>query len=226
MPDTCKSGCSLGEASKYPFCDLLPEYATIIALGESPPARFGQLVAHLDQCVECQADLDDLVELTIAAYTERIEPPIEPSDRDLTFLQPIIRRASATHAWYSDRHMLVVFLSTPISQAAHEPSLTGMPRGQLLLHYIQEPRSVDDLEVSIDVYAEEGQSGQGRVRVSVEMPSRDPMDQAGSRVVLRANQAHWDGQTDDLGLVDFAPVPLNALPHMRVEITPYRADSN
>src|SRR5215213_1681891 len=109
-----------GESSKHSFCDLLPEYATIIVLGESPPERFKQLEEHLDQCAECQADFDDLLELAIAAYTERLEPPVELTGPQLTFLQAIAQRSSAAHVWHRDRHTLVVFLSAAVLQAVHE----------------------------------------------------------------------------------------------------------
>ena len=64
------------------------------------------------------------------------------------------------------------------------------------------------------------------MRVNVEVPSQDPLEQAGSLVVLRADTVCLDGRTDELGCVDFSPVPLDALPHMRVEITPIGAGSN
>lgn len=226
MPDTYTSSSFLGASSNHPFYELLPEYATILALGETPQPHFAQLEAHVAACAECHAELDDLLELTIAAYTEHLELPVEGTGADLTFLQPSGRHQTAAQPWYLDRHTLVVLLSAPILHAAQQQSLAGVLRGGLLYRYVQEPYSVADLEVSIDVYAEDSHPGQGVVRVSVEVPSRDPMEQAGNLVVLRADQAHWDGRTDELGLVDFAPVPLNVLPYMRVEITPRRAEAN
>jgi anti-sigma factor RsiW len=197
----------------------------MLALGETPQAEFAELEAHLAECAECQVDLDDLLELTIAAYTERLEPALEYPRPDLSFLQPAAL-VSLDQQWYLERDTLVIPFSAPVLQAAQRQSLAGVLRGQLLYHYVQDPHSVADLEVSIDVYAEEAQPGQSRVRVSVEVPSRDPLEQAGSLVVLRADQVCLDGRTDELGYVDFSPVPLEALPHMRVEITPMGAASN
>ena len=56
----------------------------------------------------------------------------------------------------------------------------------------------------------------------VEVPSRDPLDQAGSQVSLHAGDASWHGETDEVGSVDFAPVPLETLPQLRLEISPPR----
>lgn len=221
MSDACTEDGCLGAPAKHPYYDMLPEYATVLALGETPPPRFDQLKAHLDVCAECQADLADVLELTVAAYTEHLEMPNEPPSLDRSRIRSIL--SGSVTKWHYDRHTLVVFLSASILQAVHEQSLAGALRGQLLYHYVQEPQSVANLEVSIDVFAEDTHPGQSHVRVSVEVPSRDPMDQAGCQVVLHADEAHWVGQTDELGLVDFAPVPLNALPHMRVEITPVGA---
>jgi hypothetical protein len=225
MPDSYTYTNSPGELSDHPLYELLPEYATILALGETPQAEFAPLEAHLAECASCQVDLDDLLELTIAAYTERLEPALEYPRPDLSFLRPATLHLPLTQPWHLEQHTLVITLSTPSLQAAQQQSLAGVLRGRLLYRYIQEPRSVADLEVSIDVYAEESRPGQGRVRVSVEVPSRDPMEQAGSLVVLRADTIRLDGRTDELGCVDFSPVPLDALPHMRVEITPMGAGS-
>jgi len=224
MPDTYTYGNPPGESSDHPLYELLPEYATILALGETPQAHFAQLEAHLAECTECQVDLDDLLELTIAAYTERLEPALEYPRADLSFLQ-LAAPVPLDQPWYLEQDTLVITLPAPILQATQRQSLAGVLRGQLLYRYTQEPRSVANLEVSIDVYAEEAQPGQGRVRVSVEVPSRDPLEQAGSLVVLHADEVRLDGRTDELGYVDFSPVPLAALPHMRVEITPLGAGS-
>jgi hypothetical protein len=126
----------------------------------------------------------------------------------------------AGQPWYVAQGQLVICFSEPLVGAFAAQSQAGVARGALLYRYVQEPRSVGDLEVSIDVYAEEGQPGQGRVRVSVEIPSRDPFQQSGSQVIVRAEHESWEGVTDDLGVAVLGPVPLAALPRLRVEIRP------
>src|SRR6266487_7182747 len=98
MPDTYIYSNAPSESSNHPLYELLPEYATILALGETPQAQFAQLEAHLAECAECQVDLDDLLELTIAAYTERLEPALEYPRADLSFLQPAL--VSLAQPWY------------------------------------------------------------------------------------------------------------------------------
>jgi len=223
MPDTYTYSNAPGESPNHPLHDLLPEYATLLALGQTPEAQYAPLEAHLAECAECQVDLDDLLELTIAAYTERLEPAVDYPPPDLSFLRPEPKLLTLAPMWRLEEDKLVITLPAPILEATQRQSLAGVLRGRLLYQYVQDPGSVADLEVSIEVYAEETRPGQGRVRVSVEVPSRDPMEQAGSLVVLRADTVRLDGRTDELGHVDFSPVPLEALPHMRVEITPRSA---
>src|SRR5690242_17127208 len=117
MPDTYTLSNSPGESWKHPWYELLPEYATMLALGETPHERFAELEAHLAECVECQVDLDDLLELTIAAYTERLEPAIEYPHPDLSFLRPAAPRHVPTRPWYLERDTLVIMLSAPALQA-------------------------------------------------------------------------------------------------------------
>jgi hypothetical protein len=58
----------------------------------------------------------------------------------------------------------------------------------------------------------------------VDVPSQGPLNQAGSHVVLRADDQTWQAATDEAGCADFAPVPLSALSRLRVTITPARKD--
>jgi hypothetical protein len=78
--------------------------------------------------------------------------------------------------------------------------------------------------VTIEVFAEDAAHNLGRVRVGVDVPSRDAFDQSGSRVVVRAGEVAWQGETDESGTVDLAPIPLDVVNQMRVEITPLRKD--
>lgn len=206
-------------ATQHPMYDRLPEYAALLALGQPLDAAYAPLEEHLVLCVECQSDLNDLMELLSAAYADR--QPLGPvgARPSLAFLRP---PAPAGRPWHVERSTLVLGAAAPIWQAQPALSLAGAPRGQLLYRYVQDPGSVADLEVSIEVYADSGQPGHARVQVSVEVPSRDPLEQAGCLVVLHAASDRWDGQTDELGSIDFAPVPLHALPQIRIEITPPR----
>jgi hypothetical protein len=120
----------------------------------------------------------------------------------------------------SAQGVTVVQFSEALLEALRPRALAGAMRGPLVLRYVQDPATTADMGVTIEVYADDLARTVGRVHVGVDLPGRDPLDMAGSRVVLRAATGQWEGETDETGGADFAPVPLAALPTLRVEITP------
>ena len=126
-------------------------------------------------------------------------------------------------AWQFDAGRLEIRFSNALLASMSHQSLAGAARavrGQLIFRYTQEPGSVRDLDVSIEVYTEDIGQQQGRVRVGVDVASRSPLDQHGSLVTLYLGAANWEAETDETGCVDFVPVPLEELSSLRVEITP------
>lgn len=198
----------------HPLRARLPDYATLLIFGAPPLPDRAEVAAHVAACAECRSALDQLLAAMYDALSADLAPAPAYPRPNLAFLRP------AGLPWYVAQRRLVICFSEAMLGAFAAQSAAGASRGALLYRYVQEPRSVGDLEVSIDVYAEEGQPGQGRVRVSVEIPSRDPFQQHGSQVIVRADQESWEGVTDDLGLAVLGPVPLAALPRLRVEIVP------
>lgn len=197
--------------------ELFPGYAAKAALGH-PPEDYPRVTAHLAICPACRADLAELIELVGPAYTGAIEPAARYPRADLSFL-----RQPAAHArpWSIDAlGRLLIEFSEALLDILRGPQLAGDLRGQLLYRYVQDPDSVHDLNVTIEAFAEDLAGGLGRVRVLVDRPSRDPLDQSGSRVELRADGEAWQDETDDSGCVDFSPIPLAALPRLRVAISP------
>jgi hypothetical protein len=205
----------------HPLAERLPEYAAALALGLAPAEQYADIAAHLRECAACQADLDDLLEVIEPAYAEGLEPAgIYPPPR-LWFLEDTVEQTIMPgRPWRLDAGRLLIAFSDKLLATLRQPALAGAARGRLLYRYIQEPGSVADLDVAIEVYAEDAAQHQGRVRVSVDVPSRGPLDQVGSRVVLHAGEVQLQGETDESGAIDFAPVPLAALPQLRVEIIP------
>jgi hypothetical protein len=201
---------------------LLPLYATTIALGGAQPAGMSDLEQHLAVCTVCRAELEELSILTSAAYSDQIAAaPAYPAP-DLTFLRAAQVRAHDPPWLLDEVGRLVVQFSAMLLKTLRPPALAGAARGQFLYRYVQDPGSVDDLEVTIEVFAEDTRQERGRVRVAVDVPSRGPFDQSGSQVVVRADEQAWQGETDEAGCVDFAPIPLAALPRLKVEIAPLR----
>jgi hypothetical protein len=119
-----------------------------------------------------------------------------------------------------DADRLVIRFSPAPLAGVRQPPLLGAARGQLIYRYTQEPSSLHDLEVSVEVYAEDAGQQHGRVRVAVDAASRGPLEQGGSLVTLYLGEASWQAETDEAGCVDFAPIPLEHLPSLRVEIAP------
>jgi hypothetical protein len=207
--------------SDHPLDEQLAEYAAALASGHATTEGFATLTAHLAECAECQVEIDDLLELLEPIFADG-DLEISPATlADRSFLEVKVNQVTAPEQdWLLDAGRLLVFFSDALLRRANAPAFAGRARGQLLYRYTQEPGSVDDLEVAIEVYAEDATVHEGRVRVSVDVPSRGPLDQTGSTVILHAGDAQWQGETDESGQIDFAPVPLAALPQMRVEIAP------
>ena len=203
--------------------DTLAAYATVAALGKNPDAVYPMVAAHLKQCTLCSSDLQELMSLTRAAYTGEVQVVRVYLQPKLDFLQPQHVLKDAARPWLIDSlGRLVVRFSQPLLESLRQKNLAGAMRGQQLYHYVQESGSLQDVNVTIDVFAENAIRGPGHVRVVVEVFSLGPFDQGGSRVVVRAGDDVWQGETDETGSVDFAPVPLDIIPVMRVEVDPRR----
>jgi hypothetical protein len=198
----------------HPPRDMFPAYATSAALGAAPQA---DLAAHLASCPTCRVELDELAELTRVAYIGQIEPSHDYPQPDLSFLGQPQSRPADQPSLLDDLGRLIIVFTEALLTTLHKPSLAGAARGELMYRYVQEP---GPLRVTIEVYAESEASMTGRVQVNVDIDSRDPFEQQGTQVVLRAGEEAWQGQTDQTGYVDFTPVPLSSLPGLRVEVTP------
>jgi len=203
--------------------ERFPLYATAIAVGTAPPVD-PELQAHLLACAACRAELDELIAITVAAFSGQLPHAASYPEADLSFLDRPPDPPPGDQLWLLDElGRLIIDLADILADALAPNVLMGTSRGQFLFRYIQEPGSVPDLEVTVDVVAEDAARTQARVCVSVDVPSRGPLDQIGSRVILRADDHEWEGETDESGCVDFAPIPLDAVPQLRVEIAPLRS---
>lgn len=208
----------------HPMRDQLPDLAAVLARGGVPGEALTEMIAHVRGCAECQVELDDLLEMLELIYAGGLDRTDAHPGPDLSFLRPApAREYTPTMPWQVNADRLTISFSDMLLQTIRQPALAGSARGQLLYRYTQEPGSVADLHVAIEIFAEDTARGAGRVRVSVDVPSRGPLDQSGSRVLLHAGDLNLAGDTDESGTVDFVPVPLAALPELRVEIAPSEA---
>jgi hypothetical protein len=210
--------------------EQFPAYVAAVARGAAPQLD-AQLQAHVAACATCRAELEELLAAVKSAYAGQIAAAPHYPAADLSFLAPAGDRFVLTtppalaSPWQLDeRGRLEVEFSHALMATLAPRAVVGAARGQFLFRYVQEPGSVDDLAVTIEVFAEDAARKLGRVRVGVDVPSRDALDQSGSRVVVRAGEAAWQGETDESGTVDLAPIPLDVVNQMRVVITPMRGD--
>jgi hypothetical protein len=208
--------------------EQFPAYAAAVARGVAPQLD-DQLQAHLAGCTACRVELEELVAVAQSAYDRQFAAARDYPAADLSFLPPTEDHFTLpalpihAHPWRIDKRGRLEIEFSPGLVAMLAPrAAVGAMRGQFLFRYVQEPGSVDDLGVTIEVYAEDATHNLGRVRIGVDVPSRDAFDQSGSQVVVRAGEAAWQGETDESGTVDLAPIPLNVVNQMRVEITPLR----
>jgi hypothetical protein len=212
------------EYHAHPFRAELPAYATALAIGADVAALTPSIVAHLAACPECAAELLELLELVRPVYAGTLTPLERAPAADLAFLEvPLQPLQQPAPVWRLDSGRLEIRFSSALLASMPQQPLVGAARaarGQLIFRYTQEPGSVHNLDVSIEVYTENVAQQQGRVRVGVDVAGRSPLDQHGSLVTLYLGEANWEAETDETGCVDFVPVPLQELPSLRVEITP------
>jgi hypothetical protein len=207
----------------HPLYEELLVYAATIAAG-ARATYASELSAHLAGCPDCAANLRELLELVRPAYAGELEPAGHYPAADLTFLETPMQPSQPTAPiWRLDAGRLEIRLSDALLAGMKQQPIAGAlraARGQLIYRYTQEPGSLGDLAVSVEVYAEDAAQHRGRVRVGVDVTSRGPLEQNGSLVTLYLGETNWQAATDETGCVDFAPIPLEDLPSLRVEITP------
>jgi hypothetical protein len=214
-----------GDSSAHPshseeMRTALPGYAAAIALGQAAPTHYPYVAACLKSCPACRAELEALLELVMPAYTGQVVPVASQPQFELSFLPSQAARAvEVRQSWYIDSlRRLVVEFSQALLESIQQPAVAQAARGQLHYHYTPQPAPPDNLGLTIDVFADDNAPDQGNVQVLIDVPGRDPLDQAGIRVTLRVGDLVWEGATGPSGSVTFTAVPLALLPQLRVEV--------
>ena len=206
--------------------DRLSEYATLAALGLRPEATFPEVAAHLAGCHSCCERLEELQELTDASYADAVDvAPCYPRP-DLSFLgQDGVTTAAGNRAGRIDQlgRILITF-SQRMHDTLRPAPLLAASRGELLYRYVEQASPGHDVNVTIEVEIENRARSEARVWAGVDVLSADSFDQAGTSVVLRFGGTSMECATDETGSVDFAPVPLDAVAGLEVEIRPRRLD--
>jgi hypothetical protein len=133
-----------------------------------------------------------------------MDPARTPEDRSSWFIDSLRR--------------LVVQFSEELLASMRQPAYAQAARGPAIYHYTPDPAPPGNLGLTIDVFADERIADKGNIQVLLDVPSRDPFDQSGTRVNLRIGDLTWEGSTSTTGSVTFAAVPLKELARMRIEI--------
>lgn len=197
----------------------LPSYAAAMALGQAPEIQYPDLAAHVHTCSACSDELDELLELVMPAYRGQVASAVSYPEFDLSFLHTKQARLGEPRpSWFIDGlRRLVVEFSEPLLIALRQTAYAQAVRGPAIYHYAPTP-APSNLELTIDVFADEQVADQGNVQVLLDLPSRDPFDQSGLSVNLRVGDLLWEGTTSTTGSVTFAAVPLKDLARLRIEI--------
>jgi hypothetical protein len=162
-------------------------------------------IKHIKSCTYCQLRAEQLRQLTEAAFSGELVPDHTVPHTNLAFLP-------ADLPW-----LIIQFDQTKLQQLRATPGARS--RGSLVGRYTQSSTQ-HAAHVTIEVFSLDQQYLQGQVRIAVDLPDRDPLEQGGSLVALRMGERHWNAQTDETGWVIFEPVPLSELAKMRIEVTP------
>jgi hypothetical protein len=202
--------------------DLLPAYATALALGQTARTQYANVAAHLEYCAECRETLTDLLDLTCAAYSDTVSPALNYPKPNLSFLQSRAPDSHTPQRWWTRDALgqVVITFSDAFLASLQQPLLAGAARGQPVYTYRQRSGDIPDLHLSVDVYTQEPQRDRCCIQIGVELLTREPLDQAATVVRLRADDVIWEGETDEVGCITFQDVPLVVLPRLTIEIAP------
>jgi hypothetical protein len=199
----------------HPTRNRLPAYATAIAMGLDPATVAPDDAAHLSSCTVCRGELDELLALLLPTYAGVIAPTLAGVTPDLSFLPP----AAPDRAWWRDAAGRLVFaFSEALLVASGPPGLTGAARGALLHAYSPGAVEPGGPRVIIEIRAMERDGSLAHLRVEIDDPARDPLDQAGVPVAVQAGDHAWQGESDETGQVDFPDIPLADLAHLQIAI--------
>jgi hypothetical protein len=195
-----------------------PEYAVAMALGQAPRTQFPEVAAHLDHCAACRAELETLLELVAPIYSGQVEPTADLPGLDISFLRVGARPPlEPARPWFIDEaRRLVVSFSEALLAALRPAAVVRAARGDALYRY--QPALPSQLSLTIDVFASSDGADMVNIQVLIDVPDRDPLEQAGIPVTLRMGDIVRQEATGETGSATFAAVPMGLLPSIRIEI--------
>jgi hypothetical protein len=199
--------------------DQLHAYAFATLTQDAPEARYPAVAAHLVQCAECRADLDELLDMTRAAAMGVGEPISSGSAPDLLRLpRPRMIAANRSPPWLIDQlGRLWLEFSEALLRSWQPSRVLGTSRGDLLYEYHYESETLEP-SLMVEIFAEEHPE-MALLCVTLDAPNRDVRDQKGIPVTLHGAGVLQHAETDRSGTVRFPHIARAALAHLRLEIT-------
>ncbi|MBA3944931.1 MAG: hypothetical protein H0X37_10275 [Herpetosiphonaceae bacterium] len=207
-----------------------PDYVMQRMLGNDASALYPEVSEHIRTCSVCRAELDELIEYVDATADDEIPPAPSCSQPDLSFLRParplsVPSQMSLQALVIDTLDRIIISFSQALANTIHQPvpvsQFRGGAQGDWLYRYhVERASATQHINVTVDVATEDRARKQARVRVGVEMLTKDVFNQGGSSVILRIAGTSLHGETDEIGFVVFTPVPMEAVGDMQVEIRP------
>lgn len=198
--------------------DLLVEYLAEQQLGASVAPLPAAVAEHLARCEACSEWLAELEELSDVAFGDQLPAAPAYPTPDLSFLGPASSEPMLPRALLELDRFVVSFPHSFLT-TLNQPSVAGALRGQFVFRQRFELEQAPGVVVTVEVMGRNSDVA-ASLCVDCELLGRDPLEQAGSRVVVRTRDGEWRGTTDDTGSVRFEGVPLAMLPDARIEIEP------
>lgn len=191
---------------------LLPSVATVAALGHAPAANYQQVMQHLQTCSDCLAEYDELCRLTEQAYDGLVEPVQFVPVFSLPALdQPPTPPPLADQIRYYRFRFTQAFVDSfrtrKIGLAARgnggEHTETWLER---------------NIHISIEVFDGPNHANECSLRIHVDHPDADPLEQPSTTVIIETPNQTWKAESDAMGYVQFNHIPLADLPTLLVEV--------
>ncbi|WP_110515693.1 hypothetical protein [Herpetosiphon llansteffanensis] len=205
---------SLPTASHEIMRQRLVEYAHAVALGAPIDAALQVVADHVETCSGCRAELFDALDASYALYSTSFAMADSIPAPSLKFLRQhsLVTAAPETVGY----RFMIEFSDQMLQQMQIQLQYTGQMRGQRLIGtYRQSSVSIPD--VTIEMY-ESMQPKHAVLHCYIQVPERDPFDQAGTEVKVVSPSYENNGTTDADGFVLFDRIPIEELARLKIKI--------
>lgn len=211
----------IDEQSHSTIQALLYEYVSAQVQRQKLHRAWRPFERHLQNCPSCRRDADALLQLMRASYNGEITQHDQPYAPDLWFLtSSVVTIEPRTKATHTTANTIVIEFSLTLLPAMRVALVARSSSERLRYSYRLPPENLDSPDITVELFTHEEHSERGLVRVTVELPHRDPFAQEGSEVMLAADGLSLSAVTDHNGVASFSDVPLDQMARWRISVTP------